>query len=538
MSDLIPYDIYYNGQEFIGYKEKLNLPYVTVSAKGIANGLSTKVNDGADFGPDTHNTTTLGWYEAIEYCQENNIYTILSKSSTYNFDTNNSTIYFNNSGKFTNKLHIIGNGSIINTNNASSDFVIFTVSENNAEPMYELEMEGFEFIGLATQTSISLQTTGTKSKAYIHNNTFNGYANQIATQSGIGIYTDISYNRFIDCGANGSIMANTSNGTGNLNIHDNVFIAGANSGGSNAIVLNNNYTGTDPEFNGCNIYGNIFINTPDASTSSISDVIFLGDPEGAGWNGCNIYGNIFNLTAGWSTFIVGVNTIKDVNILNNIFVNSVGTNLHAKFMGNYCGGTITVYGSPIINGNYISVPSSNTFGIAINSGADSDVIIKNNTFLYNGINVLIYIATPNLATNWIIDDNIYLPKSTGNNSINLNGGSVLSIKNNIGIAIPSPTISTNPPATGTVYQNTNPYDILINLPIWDATTSAIASVKYSVAASTTALDDNILYRFISEYTTSTAPEIIQMRVPAGWYYEIYGAEVGSIDIGTAVVQAV
>lgn len=70
------------------------------------------------------------------------------------------------------------------------------------------------------------------------------------------------------------------------------------------------------------------------------------------------------------------------------------------------------------------------------------------------------------------------------------------------------------------------------------TGSAIASVKYSVAASTTALDDNILYRFISEYTTSTAPEIIQMRVPAGWYYEIYGAEVGSIDIGTAVVQAV
>ena len=39
MSDLIPYDIYYNGQTFVGYKKKQDLPYITVSAKGIANGL-------------------------------------------------------------------------------------------------------------------------------------------------------------------------------------------------------------------------------------------------------------------------------------------------------------------------------------------------------------------------------------------------------------------------------------------------------------------------------------------------------------------
>ena len=28
-------------------------PYITVSSKGIANGLSSVINDGADFGPDT-----------------------------------------------------------------------------------------------------------------------------------------------------------------------------------------------------------------------------------------------------------------------------------------------------------------------------------------------------------------------------------------------------------------------------------------------------------------------------------------------------
>ncbi len=38
---------------------------VTVSAKGIANGLSALKNDGADFGPDTPGTTTYGIQEAI-----------------------------------------------------------------------------------------------------------------------------------------------------------------------------------------------------------------------------------------------------------------------------------------------------------------------------------------------------------------------------------------------------------------------------------------------------------------------------------------
>ncbi|MEM5820024.1 MAG: hypothetical protein QXO19_03980 [Candidatus Aenigmatarchaeota archaeon] len=40
-------------------------PYVTVSSKGLANGLSDKINDGADFGPDTPGTLTYGIQEAI-----------------------------------------------------------------------------------------------------------------------------------------------------------------------------------------------------------------------------------------------------------------------------------------------------------------------------------------------------------------------------------------------------------------------------------------------------------------------------------------
>ncbi|MEM3860013.1 MAG: hypothetical protein QW478_11540, partial [Candidatus Micrarchaeaceae archaeon] len=42
-------------------------PYVTVSAKGISNGLSNIPNDGADFGPDTPGTMTSGIQEAVNY---------------------------------------------------------------------------------------------------------------------------------------------------------------------------------------------------------------------------------------------------------------------------------------------------------------------------------------------------------------------------------------------------------------------------------------------------------------------------------------
>ncbi len=42
-------------------------PYITVSAKGISNGLSDIENDGADFGPDTPGTQTSGIQEAINY---------------------------------------------------------------------------------------------------------------------------------------------------------------------------------------------------------------------------------------------------------------------------------------------------------------------------------------------------------------------------------------------------------------------------------------------------------------------------------------
>jgi len=80
-------------------------PYITVSAKGVSNGLSNTFNDGADFGPDTllnatspsqygpPFTQTVGLQEAINYVSTLGGGVVLVKAGKYIQSTPNTTIY-------------------------------------------------------------------------------------------------------------------------------------------------------------------------------------------------------------------------------------------------------------------------------------------------------------------------------------------------------------------------------------------------------------------------------------------------------------
>ena len=106
MTETIPYIIQEDGFYFVSYKEKVKVPEIVVSSKGVANGLSEEFNDGWDFGPDSYNPTstsaipytqTLGILEAGNYAIENNVKVKLT-AGTY-FCT--STIHFTPSGSNT-----------------------------------------------------------------------------------------------------------------------------------------------------------------------------------------------------------------------------------------------------------------------------------------------------------------------------------------------------------------------------------------------------------------------------------------------------
>ena len=58
MTETIPYIIQEDGFYFVSYKEKVKVPEIVVSSKGVANGLSEEFNDGWDFGPDSYDPTS------------------------------------------------------------------------------------------------------------------------------------------------------------------------------------------------------------------------------------------------------------------------------------------------------------------------------------------------------------------------------------------------------------------------------------------------------------------------------------------------
>ena len=74
----IAYIIAENGFYYVAYKEKVKVPEIVVSAKGVANGLSEEYNDGWDFGPDSYdpNSTANPPYTQTSGIQEAHLYRV------------------------------------------------------------------------------------------------------------------------------------------------------------------------------------------------------------------------------------------------------------------------------------------------------------------------------------------------------------------------------------------------------------------------------------------------------------------------------
>ena len=87
----------------------------------------------------------------------------------------------------------------------------------------------------------------------------------------------------------------------------------------------------------------------------------------------------------------------------------------------------------------------------------------------------------------------------------------------------TPSLSANPPVSGTAYQNTNPYAIEIDLPVYVSTGGTVGYV--TIAKGSTDTPTAIGNQYVSGDTSSTATQIIRVKVPAGWYYKFTGSGV-------------
>ena len=97
----------------------------------------------------------------------------------------------------------------------------------------------------------------------------------------------------------------------------------------------------------------------------------------------------------------------------------------------------------------------------------------------------------------------------------------------------SPALSVNPPVSGTVYQNTNAFDIRLKIPItYSPTSSAAATLATGISNTSTVTTTTKVS--IPAGAVTGAIYTYDMVVPLGWYFEIV---VTNATIGTVEVEA-
>ena len=203
--------------------------YITVSAKGVINGLSNQPNDGADFGPDSYNpnytgsgipyTSTSGIQEAYEYnivnLQGKDTVIVLIANQTFTIDSEiNFTKIAPVSGALEQSVDIYSVGRLGSTIEPSSTFsgnYLFSLGSISFG-MYNLSIIGNSSIGLFENPNA---TSGYPFDYHWYNCYFSGSTDMFNLNS---TYPSARY-QFWDCqfvpnGASyGSFNSNGSNNT-------------------------------------------------------------------------------------------------------------------------------------------------------------------------------------------------------------------------------------------------------------------------------------------------------------------------------------
>ena len=452
-------------------------PYITVSSKGLANGQSEDFNDGADFGPDSLQsdgslTQTVGIMEAYNSLPDVPLVAYDSAATLYNTTGKNGTI------------------KLIGTVFKISSPIIFHTTDL-------ITMEG------SGQYGGSIPTAG---------NVSNIYSKTLIT-------SDSDKGCFVIEPTAG--LPSTIVGTGMI------FIDG--------IQFDQTVQITSPVISGQPYVVSI------GSTSSAYNSLYIGQIDISDESNKNGLLGIFTNTLEGATKIDTLNVNGGTNE-NAPLVNVTANHLYIGYMPN------------VTSGAYTSTPNSNSYILYLN--LVQDCYIGSVHFYGSGYNGVIYsvqvipihigylnfeMSSPNVASSPIwhlngtvnvgalsvnggympypqdLDNPQYLIVQTYNRTAY--GQSVVALfKNDFTVTLPA-----NPPVSGTVYQNTNPYDIEIDLPVY-ATTSGTAGYV-TIAKGSTDTPTAISNQYVSGDTSSTSTQIIRLRVPAGWYYSFTGSGV-------------
>ena len=455
-------------------------PHLTVSDKGISNGLSHKINNGADFGPDT----TLGAMSPNQigppYSKTSGIQEYVNYVSTlwqYNPGSSFGIIYLSPSSRY------VLNADVVFPNFVYSSPIIST----------------WAVIGAGTNfnTEITLDTGCTYGLDFSNLQPDSG--------SGANVILNNFTIRALVSGLTSHVNANLPSGSGNNGIYiSDMQIAGSSSQGIGVSnfqqVLIDNIVNADMLSSaGYFTFGGA-IDTIYMTRQSAFGVINVNNSP---YPAPPI--NLFHFDSLFS----------DVAIIFNQPVNIVELQGENHNVITYQGAANVKY---IKLHNYIYISPTLSSPFFVNTGYQPVVDVDG--FFYNiPSGTVPFFDLGSSGVNPII--------STVQNVFNIGSGTITMPPTSI-------TLPANPPVSGTVYQNTNPTAIRIKIPVTYSPTSTASATLATGISSTSTVTTSTKVNIPAGLTTADG-EILtyDMVVPSGWYYELVAT---NATIGTAEVQ--
>ena len=430
--------------------------YISVSAKGIVNGLSDQPNDGCDFGPDTYNpsysgsgvpyTQTSGIQEASTYASNNGVYV---KLLTGNFITTHTSV------NVPSNVDIIGSGyeTIITIPDGTNQYNIpFYVNSNtrisnmkfdmqynqNANytpsaifiinPSSYIEIDNCFFDKQAQAWYIQLQATFGSSSAptgyikhvRIHNNIIHSNVTAAANESmDIQNCIDVSiYDNYFYYDDTTNVMSNgfftIYDYSQRVTVSNNIFYVNNSSGGTHSPLMNFS------DALNCEYSSNFIISEAGSTVSGIlgiqnsSQYIKVRDNVAYGTLGDN------TVTFGaFVTFGLGVNAVKDgTGGPDGNYSQNAGWNDFIYIENNIALGLTTLF-STAFTGNqnftYLEVSNNTISTLRGYSNPFANISQNNGTFIYKHNNDISDLTT---SSNYI-GANTPLMSVAGTSSYNI-----------------------------------------------------------------------------------------------------------------------
>ncbi|MEM3845518.1 MAG: hypothetical protein QXU98_07450 [Candidatus Parvarchaeota archaeon] len=462
-------------------------PYVTVSAKGISNGLSNIPNDGADFGPDTllgasspnqygpPYTQTSGIQEAWNYALANPI----------NYSPASSLYYIP-------EIKLIGGAYDIYAPITISPNVLTFGGVNYT--LGNVIMSGWGSMNPYLINHVTTDYMITVTPDNIKNSNIEFNSMQFLCAAGVTAY--------------GHLKADFSTANSFVNPFQSINLDV--NGGTSHPPLYINYV-SDIQLYNYELYNN-------ESATSPGSLFTANDTFTA-------YGSAFNGDSIYAQNVIAINGSK----INFAATSQYGLIIPTGYNGNIPISKVSITNSflvfPIQIGINIGHMSINNNTLRANTSATALLIAQSNTT--PTINKL---SMKGNSTYLYQNGNALSPLQSGITIEQFDFDQMIGNTTLFSKILPTPSIAANPPVTATVYQNQNPFDIRIYLPAYATTSGTAGSVAIALGSSSS--PSTIGTKYINGSTSSSATEIIELVVPAGWYYEFTAT---GVTFGTATV---